>query len=107
MDYGSNLEDKVEIVVVNKIDLQEVKENLDKLKKAFKSQKIEVLGISALSGEGSDALLSKITQEIEKIPEKPVFSVKTPTKVYTISDLPNKRMVFRGSVTEVVEKDLR
>ncbi|HTL71212.1 MAG TPA: Obg family GTPase CgtA [Candidatus Eisenbacteria bacterium] len=55
--YSDKLADKPEIVVANKIDVPEAKENLKRFRKAVK---VEVFPISAATGEGIDALLKKV-----------------------------------------------
>jgi len=95
-NYGAGLSDKKEIVVINKIDLTEVKEFFEKIKKAFKKYKIKVIGISAATGEGVEVLKEIIMLELEKVPKGWEFDVKKPVKVYTISNLPNRRIVFKS-----------
>jgi GTP-binding protein len=94
-NYGGGLVNKKEIVVLNKLDLVEVKENFSEVKKDFDKAGVEVLGISALTGEGVVELLTQIERELGKIPDKPKFDAKRPVKVYSIGDLPNRRIVFR------------
>ena len=92
---GGNLPEKSEIVVINKLDLTEVKEAFPHILKFFKKEKIEVLGISAYTGEGTEKLKDKIMEKLETIPTMPVFEVEPIVKTYTIENLPNKRMVRR------------
>jgi GTP-binding protein len=106
-DHGAQLEEKKEIVVVNKMDITEVREAFESIKEAFKERDLDVLGISSLSGDGIDSLLERITQELDEIPEKTIFSVKKPVKVYTINDLPNRRLVFKGNQTITLIKKLK
>lgn len=94
-DYGGALENKKEIVVINKIDIFEIKEVFDSIRDAFKSKDIDVLGISAVTGEGLEELVNEITRVLDSMPEKPKFEVSEPIKVVDINDLPNKRMIFR------------
>ena len=96
-NYGANLSKKKEIVVINKVEIPQVQESFDEIKAAFDKMGVGVLGISALSGIGIEALINKLTKELEKIPVHTSFDITTPTKVYTINDLPNKRIVFRGN----------
>ena len=87
---------KESIIVINKIDTLIVGENFDLINKYFKKNKLDVIGVSALNGEGIKQLLDfvhkKIT-EIENNTPKEEVLVKT-MRVYNIADLPNKRMVF-------------
>jgi len=60
-EYSKKLLDKPELVVVNKLDVTEAKESFQKIKKQFKKEaKLDVIGISAVSGEGLDKLKEQI-----------------------------------------------
>jgi len=101
--YGNALTDKVELIVINKLDVTEVKEAFKEIEKAFKKKKLKVFGISALSGEGAADLLDNVVKELQKHPQRPVFDVTRPVKLYNIDNLPNKRMVFKER--RVLEKE--
>jgi len=92
---GGNLPDKAEIVVINKLDLTEVKDTFPEIKKFFKKKKIGVLGISAYTGEGTEELKDQVMKELEKVQAMPVFELEPMVKTYTIENLPNTRMVRR------------
>ena len=93
-EYKANIMDKKEIVVINKLDLTEVKESFEDIEKIFKGKKINILGISAVSGEGLEELLNKITEVIKDVPKRPIFEARKVIKKYNIVNLPNRRMVF-------------
>jgi GTP-binding protein len=87
---------KEAIIAINKLDTLIVSENFEIIKKYFKKHKVTVIGVSALTGIGIKELLDvvyKRLSEIEKNTPKEEVLVKT-SRVYNISDLPNKRMVF-------------
>lgn len=58
--YKKELLEVPQIVVINKIDLKEVREKIEK-------EKLDYLTISAFTGEGVDKLLYKIWEELQKI----------------------------------------
>jgi GTP-binding protein len=60
-NYSSKLIEKKEIVVGNKIDLEESKKNLEKAKGYFK----DIIFISALKGNGIKDLLERIWKELK------------------------------------------
>jgi len=93
-NYGHGLKDKEYVVVINKIDVTEIKENFEKIKKEFKKIGIDVMGISAVTGEGLDLMMEKVLEILNKIPRKPLFEVKKVVKRYNIENLPNRRAVF-------------
>lgn len=105
-DYGANLNQKKEIVVINKIDITEIKDGFESIKNEFKKLNIDLIGISAVTGEGIEALDSLISQYIKQVPKVISLSneVIKKTKVYTINNLPNKRIVKLGNVSEMQNK---
>lgn len=101
-DYGKGLQDKPVIVAVNKTDLVETKENLEKIKKDFDYINTKIFAISAATGEGIEQLMLEVMKLLQDNPKIIEFEPKVPVKVYTIDNLPNKNVVFKDS--EVVEK---
>jgi GTP-binding protein len=101
---SEDLANKKEIVVINKLDITEVKDAFDDIKKAFKKIGVTVLGISAVTGEGLDVLLEQVTETLAAIPQKPTYAESKPVKIYTIDSLPNKRIVFNDK-TKVLTSD--
>ena len=94
-DYRVDLTKKEQIVVLNKIDITEVAEAFNEIKRRFDQELgIDVLGISAVTGEGLEMLINILTQKLEEIPVKPFTEKPTPVKVYTIENIPNKRLVY-------------
>lgn len=93
-EYGKGLEKKNEIVVINKVDVTEVKEAFSEIEKQFKKRKIKAFGISAVTGEGIDELLIEV-QKVLSVTPKTTFETATPVKIYNIDNLPNKKVVFK------------
>ncbi|KKS16763.1 MAG: GTPase obg [candidate division WWE3 bacterium GW2011_GWB1_41_6] len=100
-DYSDELVVKPEIIVINKMDITEIKENFNKILAVFKEKGLEVYGVSAATGEGTEDLKLKIMQELEKVPSRKGFIAKRPVRVYNVETLPNRRMVFRDNVREM------
>ncbi len=94
-EYDKTLLTKPEIVVINKIDITEIKDILNDLKEKFKKKyDIGVIGISAVTGENIDTLKKEIFHVLKSLPEKVKFaSEKNIEKTLNIDDLPNKRMI--------------
>lgn len=59
LNYSKALADKKEVIVANKMDVPEAKERLKAFKKKIKK---EVFPISAVTGEGVDAVLNRMRQ---------------------------------------------
>ncbi len=96
-DYSEDLIDKEEIVVINKIDITEISQAFKNIKERFLQEGIEVLGISAATGEGVDKLKEKFMQILPSLPEKKIFQAEPVVKTYNIRNLPNRRIVFGGT----------
>ena len=103
--YSGALAEKTELVVVTKTDITEVSEAFESIKKAFADRGVEVIGISSATGQGMDEFLTKLTEMIDLAPVFEPFETAKPVKMYTIDNLPNKRMVFnRGKVLIAIRK---
>jgi len=65
--YSLSLQNKKEIIVVNKCDLPEVKDKKEQIKKSFLREGIVVLFISALTGNGLPELIYQIDEVLNKV----------------------------------------
>lgn len=74
--YSKKLSKKISLIVVNKMDCTDSKENLKKLKNKLKNKK--VITISAVTGEGIPELLKEIAQTLEKVKEKTLIEIEEP-----------------------------
>jgi len=92
--YGAGLDKKPEVVAINKLDITEVRNSFESVKKEFSKRKIKVFGISAVTGEGTEEIMIEVMKVLEKTPKKGFVSPEKPVKVYTPENLPNKRMIF-------------
>jgi GTPase len=63
--FNPRIMEKPSLVVVNKLDLTEVRETFQETVAAFREWGIVPLGISALTGEGLEALVALIFQKVE------------------------------------------
>ena len=69
--YDENLYNKKELIVANKMDLPNAKENLGKFKKEFKDA--EILEVSAATSEGTKELIFKLKELLESLPEEEIY----------------------------------
>jgi GTP-binding protein len=65
--YSSTLADKPQLVVANKMDLTDSDKNLRRLRRAIG---VEVVPISAVTGQGLQQLLRRIWQELQRLPKQ-------------------------------------
>ena len=69
-NFDKKLMDKPQIVIANKMDLPNFKENLEEFKKKVDC---EVFSISAETGEGLDIVLTKLADILDKTPKEPLY----------------------------------
>lgn len=69
--YDENLYNKKELIVANKMDLPNAKENLEKFKKEFKDA--EILEVSAATSERTKELIFKLKELLESLPEEEIY----------------------------------
>lgn len=70
-DFDTNLILKPQIVIANKMDLENASLNLKRFKEKYN---IPVYEISAINNQGVDNVLVKIADELDKIKEEPLFN---------------------------------
>jgi GTP-binding protein len=68
--YGERLAEKPALIALNKMDLPDAKDALKRLKEHLKPKGLEVMGISALTGEGVDNLLAGLRRMLGEPEER-------------------------------------
>jgi len=81
--YDLKLMGKVQIVVANKMDMPEAKENLEKF---IKETKVDVIPISALTSENLDKLIYKIADVLDTIKSEEKIDVIKQVVEYTVKE---------------------
>ncbi len=69
-DFDEKLMKKPQVIIANKMDMENAKENLKKFKEKVKE---EVFEISALNNEGIDKVLIKIADVLDSIEDEPLY----------------------------------
>jgi len=95
--FDPKLGSKPQAVVINKIDLPEVKERLPKIKADFKKAGIEIMTISALARTNVIDVLKKVQELLQNAPvpemveeeELPVYKVDENRYEFTIEQIPD------------------
>ena len=88
--FDPELGKKSQIVVINKIDMPEVSERIDKIREIFKQKGISLYFISALTRKDIEPVLWKAKQNLEKVEvvepvqEMPIYHPKSKDKPYII-----------------------
>ena len=92
--YGHGLEDRPELVALNKIDLAEARDRVPGLVETLAARGREALAVSAATGEGTDRLAKRL------------FSLVGPRPVPEAPAAAERRIVFAGSARDVrVERE--
>ncbi len=88
--YDENLSHKPQIVVLNKIDLSEVQARWPQVEAALKARGVDALAISALTHENVRAVVQRVFQVYDSLPEE-VASGQVETPLY---ELPPDEFAF-------------
>jgi len=96
-DWSTNLTNKPQIVVINKIDMSEVKGKKDEIEKLFSKEDIKkLLFISAVTTEGLDLLTNEMIQSLSEISQEKAKQQNKPMdRILKLEDLKNRRIVFK------------
>lgn len=91
-EFDPNMRNKPMLVTLNKVDLQEARDNLPRLKEVLGGEGFEIHEISAATGEGVQALHNRIAEIMREIrqqeaEEKRLAEERPTRRVYTIGDV--------------------
>jgi len=70
-NYSDKLKNKKEIIVANKMDLENAYDNLKKFKQKYPDK--EIIEVSAINYEGIDELITKLADTLEEIEDEPIY----------------------------------
>ncbi|MEI7554783.1 GTPase ObgE [Candidatus Chlorohelix sp.] len=73
-EYSPELAAKPQIVVINKVDIPETQENLERLKEYFRKKDIEPQIISAAGRQGTKELILQIAKAVKELPSATVLT---------------------------------
>lgn len=102
--FDPELGNKPQVVVINKIDMPEVKGRMAELKSTFKSKGITVMFISALARTDLMPVLYKAKQVLEKTPEieikkeMPIYRPESKERVFEIERTGASWVVSGGAI---------
>ncbi len=113
--FSDSLSALPQVIALNKIDLPQAAENLDRCRRFFEQRQLACFPISAVTGEGVAALVNHVISRLgELVPEEPagqqaateVFTMPPrPTRELTISKLADDVYMVRGDeIEEMVER---
>lgn len=71
--FSEKLTKKPQLIIANKMDIEESKANLEEFKKKIDSS-IKVLAVSAMNQEGLDSVLTELANMLDSLEEEPLYS---------------------------------
>lgn len=69
-NFNEKLLKKPQIIIANKMDMPDSKDNLEKFKEKVKD---EIFEVSAISNEGLDKVMIKLADLLDELPEEPLY----------------------------------
>ncbi len=85
-NYSKKLYSKIQVIAVNKIDISESKENLDKFAKYAEEKGYKIFPISAATNTGLSELMLYVGQKLKEIPSEILIDENSEPFVYTVAD---------------------
>lgn len=101
--YSSRLAGRKQLVAANKTDLPDAENNLLRLREKL-GPEVPVFPISALTGQGLEALLREIARLLPELPEEPV--VEQTTKITRVEDNPRFSIAREDGIFIVTGKEI-
>lgn len=99
--YSKKLANRKQIIVANKLDVMQNEELLHELEELTKKEQIELFKISAVTGEGIDNLMNRVTTMLKELPKEELLEVEE-KMVYTLEDK-NEFTIIRNGEEYIVE----
>jgi len=96
--YDDTLLEKPKIVVINKIDVPEVRERRGEIEESLQRIEISAQFISAATGEGVEELLDKV---LEMLAAMPIISTPAPTAIPVLEPRPRRERIIVEKVDGV------
>ncbi len=110
-NFNDNLSQKKQIVVANKIDVLQDSTKLEKLKEVCREDNVDVIEISAATNKNLDILVSKVADELKKIPIEEITYIEDlydeitfEEEGYTIEKVPDGFKVLGKPIERLMKK---
>ena len=84
-EYSEKLSTRKQIIVANKLDAMQDENLLKELEEFAKNKNIELFKISAVTGDGIDDLMNRVTEVLKELPKEELVEVEE-KMVYTLED---------------------
>ncbi len=83
--YSEKLAGRKQILVANKLDVIQNEDLLKQLETFAKEERLELFKISAVTGEGIDKLMNRVTENLKELPKEELVEIEE-KMVYTLED---------------------
>ena len=83
--YSEKLVNRKQIIVANKIDVMQNEDNYKKLEELAKKENLEIYKISAVTGEGIDRLMNRVSEVLKQLPKEDLIDVEE-RMIYTLEN---------------------
>ena len=83
--YSEKLAGRKQILVANKLDVMQNEDLLKQLATFAKEEQLELFKISAVTGEGIDTLMNRVTENLKELPKEELVEIEE-KMVYTLED---------------------
>ena len=83
--YSEKLAKRKQIIVANKIDAMQDESLYKELEEMAKKNNYEIYKISAVTGEGIETLLKRVSEVLKTLPKEEIVQIK-PRKVYSLEE---------------------
>lgn len=83
--YSEKLSTRKQIIVANKLDAMQDENLLKELEEFAKNKNIELFKISAVTGDGIDDLMNRVTEVLKELPKEELVEIEE-KMVYTLED---------------------
>lgn len=83
--YSEKLAGRKQIIVANKLDVIQNEDLLKQLETFAKEEQLELFKISAVTGEGIDTLMNRVTENLKELPKEELVEIEE-KMVYTLED---------------------
>ena len=100
--YSEKLSKRTQIIVANKVDVMQDENKYQELEKLAKDKKIEIFRISAVTGEGIDRLMNRVTKILKTLPKEELIEIEE-KMLYTLDNEKDQFTVTREGKIFVVE----
>jgi GTPase len=89
-EYSAGLHERPQIVVVNKMDIPDARERWPDLAARLREKGIEVMAISAATGDGTRELIGRIATMLRDMERERIEDPDAGLKVYRLEDSPEE-----------------